>query len=62
MTIRSMGFIGGGRITRLLLQALKQKNALPAKVLVSDPSEDMKKQVQRADTQHQSQYRFVSAE
>ena len=46
----TLGFIGGGRITRLLLRALKQKNSLPEKVLVADPNEDMKKQVQAIDT------------
>ncbi len=45
MEIKSLGFIGGGRITRLLLQALKQKNALPGKVVVADPNEEMRKQV-----------------
>ena len=44
------GFIGGGRITRLLLQALKQKNELPAKVLVADPDEEMKKHIQAIDS------------
>ena len=50
MQITSIGFIGGGRITRLLLYALKQKNALPGKVLVSDPNEDMKQKVRTLDT------------
>jgi len=50
MKTKSLGFIGGGRITRLLLQALRQKNALPGKVLVADPNENMKKQVQAIDT------------
>lgn len=45
----TIGFIGGGRVTRLLLQALKQKDALPEKVVIADPSDDMKKQVQAID-------------
>jgi len=51
MKTQSIGFIGGGRITRLLLQALKQKNALPEKVLVADPDENMKQLVQKIDPQ-----------
>ncbi len=50
MEIKSLGFIGGGRITRLLLQSLKQKNALPGKVVVADPNEEMRKQVAAIDT------------
>lgn len=50
MKANSFGFIGGGRVTRFLLQALKDKNALPEKVLVSDPSEAMRKQVQAIDS------------
>jgi len=30
-------FVGGGRITRILLQRLKDNNALPEKVIVCDP-------------------------
>lgn len=47
--MKSMGFLGGGRITRILLQGLKQKNALPDHVWVSDPNEEMKKKVQAID-------------
>lgn len=36
MTYKSMGFIGGGRITRIFLEALNRKKMLPATVLVSD--------------------------
>lgn len=36
-TISSIGFIGGGRVTRLLLQGLKNKNALPGQIIVADP-------------------------
>lgn len=49
MEAKSFGFIGSGRITRLLLHALKQKNALPEKVLVADPDANMIKQVQKID-------------
>jgi len=49
MKTNTFGFIGGGRITRLLLQALKQKNALPKKVIVADPDEEMRKRVKEID-------------
>ncbi len=32
-----LGFIGGGRVTNLLLAGLKRRAALPEKVLISDP-------------------------
>jgi len=37
----SVGFIGGGRITQLLLEAWKNQGELPAKVLVSDSSAEV---------------------
>lgn len=36
MTQKSIGFIGGGRITRIILEGWKRANALPAKIAVSD--------------------------
>ncbi len=38
-TFSTISFIGGGRVTWLLLQALKEKQALPKKVIVTDPNE-----------------------
>jgi pyrroline-5-carboxylate reductase len=35
--ISQIGFVGGGRVTRFMLRALVNKQALPAKVVVSDP-------------------------
>lgn len=49
MRIQSIGFIGGGRITRLLLLSLKQKDSLPEKVFVADPNEDMRAKVKLID-------------
>jgi pyrroline-5-carboxylate reductase len=37
--VSSIGFIGSGRVTRLLLQALSAKEALPSRIIVSDPDE-----------------------
>ena len=39
------GFIGGGRITYILLTALNSKNVLPSKVIVSDPNEEAREKV-----------------
>jgi pyrroline-5-carboxylate reductase len=38
MSYQSMGFIGGGRITRIILEALNRKRMLPGTVVVSDTS------------------------
>lgn len=43
---QTIGFIGGGRITFLLLQALKNRHALPAQIVVADPNEANLKKVQ----------------
>jgi pyrroline-5-carboxylate reductase len=41
MSYKSMGFIGGGRITRIFLEALNRKKMLPATVVVSDASAEV---------------------
>ena len=38
MITQSIGFIGGGRVTRIVLGGWRQANALPAKIVVSDPN------------------------
>jgi pyrroline-5-carboxylate reductase len=38
MSYKSMGFIGGGRITRIFLEALDRKRMLPGNVVISDAS------------------------
>ena len=40
MQQKSMGFIGGGRIARIILEALRRKRMLPSTVVVSDASGD----------------------
>ncbi|HQJ74195.1 MAG TPA: NAD(P)-binding domain-containing protein [Bacteroidota bacterium] len=37
----SFGFIGGGRITKIILEGLKRKNALPKVIIVSDTNDDV---------------------
>jgi Pyrroline-5-carboxylate reductase len=38
---QSIGFIGGGRVTRILLQAFKNKNAQFSKIVVTDTNSDV---------------------
>ncbi|HRY49780.1 MAG TPA: NAD(P)-binding domain-containing protein [Candidatus Paceibacterota bacterium] len=40
MSNRTIGFIGGGRVTRIFLEGWKRANALPEKVVVSDCKAD----------------------
>ena len=49
MNVKSMGFIGGGRVTRFLLTALKEKNALPEKIIVTDPNEAARNRIKAID-------------
>jgi pyrroline-5-carboxylate reductase len=39
MAIESVGFVGGGRVARIMLEGWQRAAALPGKVVVSDPSE-----------------------
>lgn len=41
METRSIGFIGGGRITKILLQAFRNKNTGFRKVVVTDPNAEV---------------------
>jgi pyrroline-5-carboxylate reductase len=41
MTTPSLGFIGGGRVTRILLQGWTQAGRLPVNLVVSDPNPDL---------------------
>ena len=36
MSNKSIGFIGGGRVTRIFLEGWKRANDLPANIVVSD--------------------------
>jgi hypothetical protein len=38
---KSLGFIGAGRIARILLGGLKRAGKLPSKIIVSDANEDV---------------------
>lgn len=38
---QSIGFIGGGRVTRILLQAFKNKNAKFSKIVITDTNPDI---------------------
>jgi len=41
MKTKSLGFIGGGRVTRILLQAFKNKNAQFSKIVVTETNPDV---------------------
>jgi pyrroline-5-carboxylate reductase len=41
MTIQSIGFIGGGRITKIMLQGWRRANVTPAYIVVSDTNSDI---------------------
>ena len=49
MNVTSFGFIGSGRITRLLLQALKQKDSLPEKIIAADPDPETRSKIEAID-------------
>ena len=38
---KSLGFIGGGRVTKIILNGLKKAGKMPTNVVVSDPSDDV---------------------
>lgn len=40
MTTKSLGFVGGGRITRIFLEGWKRAGKLPGKIMVSDCNAD----------------------
>jgi len=39
MTTKTLGFIGGGRVTRIILEGLNHEHQLPAQIVVSDANE-----------------------
>jgi pyrroline-5-carboxylate reductase len=45
--VTSIGFIGGGRITRIILGGLERKEKWPGKVIVSDANVDVLKDLQK---------------
>ena len=46
MKSKSIGFIGGGRITRIFLQGLSNKKALPETIKVFEPNAETLKSLQ----------------
>lgn len=48
MCNRSLGFIGGGRITRIILEGLKRANQLPDEIVVSDVNSDLLDKLNKA--------------
>ena len=48
MEIHSVGFVGGGRIVRILLAALQRKNHIPRKIVVSDSKAEVLHTLQKS--------------
>jgi pyrroline-5-carboxylate reductase len=40
MTSKTVGFIGGGRVTRILLESWQRASQLPSRIIVCDPNAD----------------------
>jgi len=51
MAFKTMGFIGGGRVTAFLLTRLKERGVLPEKVVVADPNSAREAILTRIDPQ-----------
>jgi len=58
---QSIGFIGGGRVTRILLQAFKNKNAQLSKIVVTDPNQDVCRNLKKSFPEIQIEYAPVAA-
>jgi pyrroline-5-carboxylate reductase len=46
MREKSMGFIGGGRVARIILGGLKKAGLMPAIIVASDVNQDVLKKLQ----------------
>jgi len=58
---QSIGFIGGGRVTRILLQAFKNKNAKFSKIVVTDTNEEIAVNLKKAYPEIQVENSSVAA-
>ncbi len=50
--IKKISFVGGGRITYLLLHGLQRNGIVPDQVLVYDPSAEKQAKLQTIDVEH----------
>ncbi len=58
---QSIGFIGGGRVTRILLQAFKNKNAQFSKIVVTEPNQDVSGKLKKSFPEIQLEDASVAA-
>ena len=58
---QSIGFIGGGRVTRILLQAFKNKNAQFSKIVVTDTNKEVADNLKKVFPEIQIENPFVAA-
>jgi len=61
MKTKSLGFIGSGRVTRILLQAFKNKNAHFSLIVVSDPNKEVTANLKKAYPEIQIENASVAA-
>jgi pyrroline-5-carboxylate reductase len=61
MKTKSLGFIGSGRVTRILLQAFKNKNAHFSLIVVSDPNKEVTANLKKAYPEIQIKNASVAA-
>jgi pyrroline-5-carboxylate reductase len=61
MKTKSLGFIGGGRVTRILLQAFKNKNAQFSKIVVTDTNNEVADTLKKAYPEIQIETSTVAA-
>lgn len=66
MTTKTVGFIGGGRVTRIILEGLNREQQLPAHIVVSDlnpaPLTKLKERFPQIDTAPGDNFRAASQE
>jgi pyrroline-5-carboxylate reductase len=58
---QSIGFIGGGRVTRILLQAFKNKNAQFSKIVVTEPNKEVADNLKKVFPEIQIENSLVAA-
>jgi pyrroline-5-carboxylate reductase len=61
MKTKSLGFIGGGRVTRILLQAFKNRNAKFSLIVVTDPNKEITSNLKRVYPEIQIENASIAA-
>lgn len=61
MKTKTLGFIGGGRVTRILLQAFKNENAQFSKIIITDTNKEVADNLKKAYPEIQVENSSVAA-